>query len=232
MNRVNCPCCGFPTLEARNEDEICRLCSWQDDGQEDPRADEVWGGPNEDYSLTEARVNFKKHLTMRRENTDTRTVHRNREETTKPLLMAAYQKLETCPPAARKSVWQEIRSLEAVLKEIVSERVLWFNENLVKNRPLIDLLHSTEAEQVIQSLNLLAREADDAEFVQHLLFSYSKHPNEQIRGAAIRSFGHLARIQGPVNRELVLSAIEKALADESPSVRAQAQSALADLQIF
>ncbi|WP_261769601.1 CPCC family cysteine-rich protein [Paenibacillus polysaccharolyticus] len=41
--------------------EICCLCNWEDDGQDDPHADEVWGGPNQDYSLAEARENFKKH---------------------------------------------------------------------------------------------------------------------------------------------------------------------------
>lgn len=54
-----CPCCGSPTLETRGGDEICRLCIWQDLGQDDPYADEVWGGPNGRLSLTEARNNFR-----------------------------------------------------------------------------------------------------------------------------------------------------------------------------
>jgi len=47
--------------------EICILCNWEDDGQDDPYADEVWGGPNGDYSLTEARKNFKENLIMYRD---------------------------------------------------------------------------------------------------------------------------------------------------------------------
>ncbi|WP_373314412.1 CPCC family cysteine-rich protein [Xylanibacillus composti] len=43
--------------------EICRLCGWEDDGQDDPNADEVWDGPNGDYSLS-AR---KKHYVMYRD---------------------------------------------------------------------------------------------------------------------------------------------------------------------
>ena len=46
--------------------EICGLCDWEDDGQDDDDADQVIGGPNSDYSLTEARENFEKHLTMYR----------------------------------------------------------------------------------------------------------------------------------------------------------------------
>lgn len=60
--RRPCPCCGYPTLGERSRDEICILCNWQDDGQDDPHADEVWGGPNKLYSLAEARRNFHVHL--------------------------------------------------------------------------------------------------------------------------------------------------------------------------
>ena len=63
-----CPCCGYPTLAERGGYEICEICNWEDDGQDDPHADEVWGGPNGDYSLSEARANFEAHLTMYRKN--------------------------------------------------------------------------------------------------------------------------------------------------------------------
>ena len=62
-----CPCCGYPTLSSRGVFEICPLCGWEDDGQDDPYADEIWGGPNGDYSLSEARDNFNIYLTMYRQ---------------------------------------------------------------------------------------------------------------------------------------------------------------------
>jgi hypothetical protein len=34
------------------------VCFWHDDGQDDPHADEVWGGPNKGLSLTAARRSF------------------------------------------------------------------------------------------------------------------------------------------------------------------------------
>ena len=61
-----CPCCGYNTLRERGGYEICLLCTWEDDGQDDADADKVWGGPNADYSLTEARKNFEKYHTMYR----------------------------------------------------------------------------------------------------------------------------------------------------------------------
>ena len=37
-----CPCCGFLTLPSRGGYDICPVCFWEDDGQDDPAADEVW----------------------------------------------------------------------------------------------------------------------------------------------------------------------------------------------
>lgn len=53
-----CPACGYPTLAERNAWNICGLCWWEDDGQDDSEADKVWGGPNGSYSLTEYRIAF------------------------------------------------------------------------------------------------------------------------------------------------------------------------------
>lgn len=57
--RFTCPCCGYLTLSERTTWEICPVCFWEDDGQDDPRADEVWGGPNGSLSLSQARCNFQ-----------------------------------------------------------------------------------------------------------------------------------------------------------------------------
>jgi hypothetical protein len=54
-----CPCCGFKTLNGRGQYEICPVCFWEDDGQDEHDCDEVRGGPNRSLSLTAARANFK-----------------------------------------------------------------------------------------------------------------------------------------------------------------------------
>jgi hypothetical protein len=58
-NKFRCPCCGFKTLPERDAYEICPVCRWEDDGQDDHNADKVLGGPNGWLSLTAARSNFK-----------------------------------------------------------------------------------------------------------------------------------------------------------------------------
>jgi hypothetical protein len=56
--RERCPCCGFRTLRERGGYEICKVCFWEDDGQDEADADELRGGPNGDLSLSQARANY------------------------------------------------------------------------------------------------------------------------------------------------------------------------------
>ena len=57
---LRCPCCKYKTIIARGHDEICKVCFWQDDGQDDADAVKVMGGPNGDLSLTQGRKNFER----------------------------------------------------------------------------------------------------------------------------------------------------------------------------
>jgi Cysteine-rich CPCC len=54
------PCCCSRTLSGRGHFEICEVCYWENDGQNDADADAdvVCGGPNSDLSLTIARANY------------------------------------------------------------------------------------------------------------------------------------------------------------------------------
>lgn len=56
-----CPCCKFATLTERGIYEICVICWWEDDGQDDSDADDVRGGPNGHHSLAGAQKNFARH---------------------------------------------------------------------------------------------------------------------------------------------------------------------------
>ena len=58
VERFRCPCCGCLTLMDRGEYDICEVCYWEDDGQDDHNADAV-GGPNGRLSLTQARANYR-----------------------------------------------------------------------------------------------------------------------------------------------------------------------------
>ncbi|MEH1102470.1 CPCC family cysteine-rich protein [Micromonospora sp. CPCC 205561] len=53
-----CPCCGHLTLGERGAFEICDVCFWEDDGQDEHDAGRVRGGPNRSLSLLDARRNY------------------------------------------------------------------------------------------------------------------------------------------------------------------------------
>ena len=59
---LRCPCCFNLTLDVRAGFEICPMCGWEDDGQDDHDADVVRGGPNGRLSLTEARRLYQNRI--------------------------------------------------------------------------------------------------------------------------------------------------------------------------
>jgi methylenetetrahydrofolate reductase (NADPH) len=72
MSRVSklplrCPCCQCKTLGVRGAYEICAVCFWEDDDQDDYDADVVRGGPNGSLSLTEGRANYRAFRASREE---------------------------------------------------------------------------------------------------------------------------------------------------------------------
>jgi hypothetical protein len=56
--QYRCPCCGYRTLAAPAAMELCPVCWWEDDGQEDEDASEVRLTVNGPLSLTDARMHF------------------------------------------------------------------------------------------------------------------------------------------------------------------------------
>lgn len=54
-----CPCCGCRTLAAPESLQLCPVCWWEDDGQEDADAAEVRLTVNGALSLHEARTHYQ-----------------------------------------------------------------------------------------------------------------------------------------------------------------------------
>jgi hypothetical protein len=54
-----CPCCGYRTLAAPESMQLCPVCWWEDDGQEDDDATEVRLTVNGALSLDEARTHYR-----------------------------------------------------------------------------------------------------------------------------------------------------------------------------
>lgn len=58
--KYRCPCCGYRTLDDRGGFDICEVCFWEDDGQDDvDAATNRPLGPNH-ISLAQARENYQR----------------------------------------------------------------------------------------------------------------------------------------------------------------------------
>ena len=66
----SCPACGYMTLDERCAWEICAICFWEDDGQDNVDANKVCSGPNGDFSLTRYRLDFFDELEKLKQKSD------------------------------------------------------------------------------------------------------------------------------------------------------------------
>jgi hypothetical protein len=57
--RYRCPCCRYKTLEERGGYDICPVCFWEDDGQDDEDADTNRVFSPNHMSLMQARENYR-----------------------------------------------------------------------------------------------------------------------------------------------------------------------------
>ncbi len=58
--RFKCPCCGMTTLTERLEWEICPVCRWEDDTDENAVGGlDIPSGANHELTLSEARANYR-----------------------------------------------------------------------------------------------------------------------------------------------------------------------------
>jgi hypothetical protein len=57
-SRFRCPCCGYRTLNTPDSMELCPVCWWEDDGQDDGDPSEVLFTVNGALSLSEARMHY------------------------------------------------------------------------------------------------------------------------------------------------------------------------------
>ena len=101
-----------------------------------------------------------------------------------------------------------------------------------KNEDYFHLIKSGKTDNVIQGLLGLVHYGEGIRLIQDTLVKYSKSENENIRGIAILCFGHLARIDGQIDKELVLPIVNEGLVDNSSFVQSHSNSALDDINSF
>jgi hypothetical protein len=125
VDYVSCPCCRYPTLQEPDGYEICCLCNWEDDGQDDADAEDVRGGPNGSYSLSEARENFRRYWVMYSPDRDTRIRPGDSEAAVaaKKAMVHAFESMKGADERELVRLWELVRESSAVLEREVEESV-------------------------------------------------------------------------------------------------------------
>jgi hypothetical protein len=120
LKLFTCPGCGYPTLSERGSYEICDVCNWEDDYQDDKDADKVWGGPNKNLSLTENRINIGRILIN---NADSLKTNINLDPYTVLLTLNIYEKKKeeienrmTGNETLEHPIWTEWKQVEKDLQ--------------------------------------------------------------------------------------------------------------------
>jgi len=130
--RYRCPCCQYPTLKDRGQFSHCELCNWEDDGANDPHADEVWGGPNLWYSLPHAHRNFVDHLNMYDEDDPFCDDDNHVVKDAKRGLITIFDAIENEPGEATSEIlWRDVLDAERMLRKEYDKRFsdrAWFEE--------------------------------------------------------------------------------------------------------
>jgi hypothetical protein len=105
--------------------EICKICWWEDDGQDDDDADDIRGAPNSDYSLTEARENFQQFLIKYHPDQDRRIGGPDSEQllAVKRDLIETFEAMRAEPSTQElNELWGRVQVLEQRIDEAVRAR--------------------------------------------------------------------------------------------------------------
>lgn len=121
ITRVTCPCCGYPTLKERSRHEICRLCDWEDEGEDDlhyPDDHQYIGGANGAYTLSDARENFARYGVMYPPDPIAFTGSDSEQRRAlKQDLMGLYDQLLDAAPSEYPALWKRAITVERSLSK-------------------------------------------------------------------------------------------------------------------
>jgi hypothetical protein len=92
------------------------------------------------------------------------------------------------------------------------------------------MLASGSQEQITDALVGLAYHEQDWRWVQSQCLRFLSSADPDVRGLAATCLGHIARILGRVDKELVLPALQPLLTD--PQIAGRVEDALEDIRIF
>ena len=93
-------------------------------------------------------------------------------------------------------------------------------------------LAADDPELLLQAVIAVSMHEEDQKYAEALCVRLSRHPHFNVRGNAVLGFGHIARVHGKLEENVVQPLIAAALKDQEEYVRGQAHSAKDDTEHF
>lgn len=103
----------------------------------------------------------------------------------------------------------------------------WMSKSEINAAIRDNLVEKLEIAVLSAALN-----SGDGIWAEKVCFKLVNHSDPTVRGNALLSLGHIARIHGKLDRKRAIKTLEAALNDEDEFVRGHAEDALEDVQHF
>lgn len=94
------------------------------------------------------------------------------------------------------------------------------------------LLDSGESSKVTDTLLYIAYNICDVEWAEEQLMRMANDPDDDISGLALTCLGHLARVNGKINKDTVINFLKDKMASSNEIVSSRAEDALDDINMF
>lgn len=107
------------------------------------------------------------------------------------------------------------------------EPIQRYNKTEIENA-----IEENDTEELPLMVLSIALYSDNCQYAEDFCVRFSNHAHFAVRANAIQGFGHIARIDGKLNEELIKPIIKRALKDESEFVRGAAIDAKDDTKHF
>ena len=97
---------------------------------------------------------------------------------------------------------------------------------------LVELLNSGEPEKVADTLLYIAHNINDVEWAEEQFMRMANNPDEDISGLSLTCLGHIARVNGRINKDVVIPFLKEKMNDSSEVISSRAEDALDDINMF
>ncbi|URQ59655.1 hypothetical protein LQ939_12790 [Pantoea alhagi] len=94
------------------------------------------------------------------------------------------------------------------------------------------LLNSDESEIVTEALLYIAHNVSDIEWAEKQLMRMANNPDDDISGLALTCLGHIARINGTINKDIVIPFLKEKINSSNEIISSRAEDALDDINMF